>query len=150
MTTNNTSVSIEQMLKMSQEELDTLFENSPAGPLPDGEANGTAIVAPGTELSEIASKLIHLIAWQGKSFDAEKGELHNKILPLGVHAIIARVYREASWFDKKEAIIFDYSHTSLIAHYIRDEIREVAPGIYLGIVYWDKAKLLNFALEFPR
>ena len=27
--------------------------------------------------------------------------------------------------------------------------REVAPGIYLGIVYWGKKKLIHFALQFP-
>ena len=31
--------------------------------------------------------------------------------------------------------MLDYSKTSLIAHWIRDEIREVSPGIYLGLVY---------------
>jgi len=59
------------------------------------------------------------------------------------------VYRDESWFDGKEAIILDYSKTSLVAHWIRDEIREVAPGLYLGIVYWDHDKILNFSLKFP-
>jgi hypothetical protein len=43
----------------------------------------------------------------------------------------------------------DYSQTSLIAHWILDEIRLVAPGLYLGIAFWDHAKLLDFALRFP-
>ena len=150
MLTNDTAITLDKMLKLSQEELDNLFRNSPAGEIPTGEGNGIAIVAPGTELSEVASKLIHLIAWQGKVFDPEKGELRNKILPVGVQAIIATVYKQNSWFDDKECIVLDYSKTSLIAHWIRDEMREVAPGIYLGIVYWDKAKLLNFALQFPQ
>ncbi len=45
--------------------------------------------------------------------------------------------------------MLDYSKTSLVAQWIRDEIREVAPGIYLGLVYWGKKKLIHFALEFP-
>jgi hypothetical protein len=28
-------------------------------------------------------------------------------------------------------------------------MREVSPGVYLGIVYWDRTRILNFALEFP-
>ena len=28
--------------------------------------------------------------------------------------------------------MLDYSDTSLLAHWIRDEIREVGPGTYLG------------------
>jgi len=31
---------------------------------------------------------------------------------------------------------------------IRDEIREVAPGLYLGVVFWDRLKILNFSLNF--
>jgi hypothetical protein len=35
-----------------------------------------------------------------------------------------------------------------VAHWIRDEIREVAPQVYLGKVYWGKKRLIDFALEF--
>src|SRR5258708_2899293 len=140
---------VPQLMKMSQAQLDELFRNSPAGDIPNGEAQGTAIIAPGTELEETAAKFIHLFAWQGKVFDAAKGELRNKILPFGLKAIIARVYKDKSWFDKKECIVLDYSKTSLVAHWIRDEIRQVGPGLYLGIVYWGQKKLIDFCLQFP-
>jgi hypothetical protein len=143
------ALDLAQLIQMSQAQLDELFRNSPAGDIPQGEGKGTAIIAPGTELSEIAAKFIHLFAWQGKVFDPAAGILRNKILPVGLQAIIAKVYKDKSWFDEKECIVLDYSQTSLIAHWIRDEIREVSPGLYLGIVYWDKAKLINFALVFP-
>lgn len=144
------ALDLAQLIQMSQAQLDELFRNSPAGDIPQGEGKGTAIIAPGTELSEIAAKFIHLFAWQGKVFDPAAGILRNKILPVGLQAIIAKVYKDKSWFDEKECIVLDYSQTSLIAHWIRDEIREVSPGLYLGIVYWDKAKLINFALVFPQ
>ena len=69
-----------------------------------------------------------LVAWKGKVFDREKGELKNKILPFGIKAVRAKVYKEASWFDGKETIVLDYSKTSFVARLVRDEIREVAPG----------------------
>ena len=144
------AVSISQLMKMKQAELDELFRNSPAGPIPNGEAEGTAIIAPGTELEGAAAKFIHLFAWQGKVFDAKKGELRNKILPVGFKAIIAKVYKDKSWFDGQECIVLDYSHTSLLARWIRDEIRQVGDGVYLGIVYWGKKKLIDFALKFPK
>jgi hypothetical protein len=137
-----------QLIDMSQAQLDDLFHNSLSGNIPCGEGVGTAIINPGTEFSELAAKFVHICAWQGKVFDPEKGELRNKILPIGIQAIIAKVYKDASWFDQKECIVLDYSQTSLIAHWIRDEIREVAPGLYLGIVFWDRDKLINFALDF--
>ena len=139
-----------QLLKMSQNELDALFRASPAGPIPDGEAQGTAIIAPGTELTGIAAKLIHLFTWQGKVFDAKHGTLRNKILPLGHQAIVAQVYLDKSWFDGKECIALDYSKTSLLAQWVRDEIRQVGPRTYLGIVYWRKTKTIDFALEFSK
>jgi len=144
------SLDVAQLMKMSQTQLDELFRNSPAGNIPSGEGVGTAIIDPGTELSDIAAKFVHIFAWKGKVFDPEAGALRNIILPLGIKAIIAKVSKDKSWFDGKECIVLDYSRTSLIAHWIRDEIREVAPGLYLGIVFWDKAKLINFTLAFPR
>ena len=81
-------------------------------------------------------------------FDAKKGVLRNKILPLGLNAIIAKVYKGESWLDGKECIVLDYSDTSLLAQWIRDEIREIEPELYLGKVYWGKQRLIDFALQF--
>lgn len=139
---------VQQLLTMSQQRLDELFTGSEPGEIPDGEATGTAIVAPGTAFSPEVAKFISLFAWQGKIFDAEKGVLRNKILPLGLSAIIAKVYKAESWLDGKECIVLDYSDTSLVAHWIRDEIREISPGTYLGKVYWGRQRLIDFALQF--
>ena len=68
--------------------------------------------------------------------------------PTGLNAIIARVYKGPSWLDGKECIVLDYSDTSLLAHWIRDEIRQIGPGTYLGKVYWDGKRLIDFALQF--
>jgi hypothetical protein len=137
-----------QLLQMTQAELDALFSASPAGDIPNGQGDGTAIVAPGTKYSSEIASIVNHFAWQGKVFDAQKGQLKNRILPFGLNAIIAKVYKEPSWFDGKECIVLDYSETSLVAHWIRDEIRQIAPGAYLGIVFWDKARLINFSLQF--
>jgi hypothetical protein len=139
---------VAKFLTMSQSELDTLFTESPVGSIPDGEAEGTAIVAPGTTFSPTVAQFISLFAWQGKVFDAKKGVLKNKILPFGLNAIIAKVYKGSSWLDGKECIVLDYSDTSFVAQWIRDEIRQVEPKLYLGKVYWDKKRLIDFALKF--
>ncbi len=150
MPTANTKINDpKEFLKMSGEELDRIFRESSSGEIPRGEGKGTAIIVPGTHVSEEIARLVNLFTWKGKVFDPVKGELRNKILPLGHKAIVARVYKEKSWFDQKECIVLDYSKTSLVAKWIRDEIREVAPGIYLGLVYWGKKKLIHFALQFP-
>jgi hypothetical protein len=137
-----------QLLHMSQQQLDELFSTHDCGPIPDGEAKGTAIIAPGTPMSESIAAFINIFAWQGKVFDAKAGLLRNHILPLGLKAIIARVFKGPSLLDNKECIILDYSETSLVASHIRDEIRQIEPGFYLGKVYWDKARLIDFSLDF--
>jgi len=139
---------VPQLLKMSQAQLDELFTNSPVGNIPNGEGEGTAIVAPGTTYSEDVAQIINHFAWQGKVFDAAKGVLKNKILAFGLNAIIAKVYKGPSWLDNKECIVLDYSDTSVIAQRIRDEIRQIGPGMYLGKVYWDKKRLIDFVLKF--
>lgn len=137
-----------QLLSMSQNELDGLFSSSPAGDIPDGEAQGTAIIAPGTVFSNEIASLINIFGWQGKTFDAAHGTLRNRILAFGLNAIVAQVYKGESWFDHKECIVLDYSHTSLLAEHVRDEIRQIGPGSYLGIVFWKKSKTIHFALQF--
>jgi hypothetical protein len=137
-----------QLLEMSSTQLDALFSNSPAGDIPNGPAKGTAIIAPGTSFSGEIAELINVFGWQGKTFDAARGVLRNRILPIGLNAIVATVYKGPSWLDNKECIVLDYSETSLVAHWIRDEIRLIGPGFYLGRVYWDKKPLIHFSLEF--
>jgi hypothetical protein len=137
-----------QLLGMSQTELDDLFRASPAGPIPNGSAEGTAIIAPGTKYSMPIAQVINHFGWQGKVFDAEKGLLKNKLLAFGFEAIVAKVYKTPSWLDGKECIVLDYSETSLVAHYVRDEIRLIGPDFYLGKVYWAKDRLIDFCLKF--
>jgi len=148
----------EEFLKLSSEQLDDIFRNAPPGAIPIGKGNGTAIILPGTVIAEPIAKFAHFFEWKGKTFepdpvDPQRATLKNRILLLGTKAIVAEVYRGESWLDGKECIVLDYSHTSIVAQWIRDEIREVSPGLYLGVVYWGKQKpeahkLIHFALKF--
>ncbi len=142
------SYTASDLLKLSQQQLDDLFRQSPAGDIPNGPANGTAIIAPGTVYSPEIAEVINLFGWQGKVFDAAKGLLKNRILAFGVEAIVARVYKGASWLDGQECIVLDYSETSMVAHWVRDEIRLIGPGFYLGKVYWSNKRLIDFCLQF--
>jgi hypothetical protein len=136
------------LLDLSQDEIDDLFRRSEPGPIPAGEGEGTALIAPGSVLAEPSAVIARLVAWKGKIFDAEKGELINEIGPTGHLAVPAKVYLGDSWFDHQPAIVLDYSEGGLLTKHIRDEIREVAPDLYLGIAYWDDDKVLNFSLQF--
>jgi hypothetical protein len=141
---------ISEWLKMSRAELDEVYKKAGAGTIPRGDTQGTAILA-GSRMAEGLAKLARLVAWKGKVFDmfaerGEKGVLVNKISPFGMKLIVAKVYRDASWMDDKETIVIDYANTSMLARKIRDEIREVEPGVWLGKVWWGRTRILDFAL----
>ncbi len=146
------NVLIEKWLETSREELDEIYRRAEPGPIPNGDTRGTAIVA-GSGLSKVAAALARTLAWQGKVFhlfppDNEKGFLVNKVTPFSLTFVVAAVYRDASWLDGKETIVIDYSETSFFARKIRDEIRQVEPGVYLGKVWWGKTRILDFALTY--
>jgi hypothetical protein len=143
------AVDVPQLLEKSPDELAALFRSSPPGEIPVGKMHGTVLVAPGTEIAGPAKKFARLLVWQGKVFDPAKADLRNLILPFGIKAVRAKVYKDASWFDEQETIVLDYSQTSFVAKKIRDEIREVSPGVYLGLVFWGRTMILHFALTQP-
>lgn len=147
-TTKSLTVKTAQdLLSLSQAELDELYRNSPVGEIPTGDTIGTAIVMP-RGFGKIATPLIRLLAWQGKVFNPAQGDLKNKVSPFGVKSIRAKVYIGESWKVKGEkAIVIDYSKTSFVAQKIRDEIRQVAPGLYLGKVFWGRKHFLDFCLS---
>src|SRR5438445_680407 len=119
------------LLNKSRAELDALFAQSPPGPIPNGDAKGTAILDPGSprdaQIAELAEEL-----WQGKVFSAATKTLQNRVTPFGFKAIAADVYEGSSLFDAKPCIVIDYSKRSVVAEPVRDEIRLLAPGTYLG------------------
>ena len=149
-------MNFDDLKSKSPAELDELFKASPAGPIPSGDAEGQAIVCPGSFWSRLIARFVHALAWQGKVFtpnpDGNGATLQNKITIAGVRGIVARVYHTPSWIDSRECIVLDYSKTSLLARKIRDEIRLVDPvgRLYLGKVWWGKTRLVHFALKFPR
>jgi hypothetical protein len=142
------SITAQTISQMSADEVDQLFRDGEVGQIPNGQADGTAIFWPGAATEPLVEKLVHKIAWQGKVVSAEERSLRNRISPIGVRAIAADVYRGRSWFDGEDCIVLDYSKRSLVARWVRDEIRRVAPGLYLGLVYLRKTRLIYFTLQF--
>ena len=140
---------VAQLLAMSQTAARRPVPRQPGGRHPERRGRGHGDHRAGHDVSAMTiAELINHFGWQGKVFDAKKGVLKNRILAFGLEAIIAKVYKAPSWLDDKECIVLDYSETSLVAHWIRDEIRLIGPGFYLGKVYWDKDRLIDFCLQF--
>ena len=136
------------LLAMPQDQLDALFGTSAAGAVPDGFGAGTALVFPGTPYTAVTALLIRALVWQGKIFYRDHGILTNCITPMRLPAVVAFVYEDASLFDGKPCIVLDYSRTSIAARCIRDELRLVGPGLYLGRAYAFNYHLFGFLLQF--
>jgi hypothetical protein len=144
------NTTVKTWLDKSREQLDEIYRNAAPGEIPTGDTQGTAILA-GSTFAKFVAACARILAWQGKVFDLfsadrQSGVLVNKISPFSLRLIVAKVYLDKSWLDEKETIVIDYSKTSLLARKIRDEIREVEPGVYLGKVWWGKKRVLDFAL----
>jgi hypothetical protein len=204
----------ENLLTLSQEEIDQIYGRLTAGPIPDGAHQGTLFFARGDSLRQrvdeilgglpgrIAGDKLDLIEriggalWKGKMIDREAGTLRNfiedvrpisgliddvdtvptatvprggflgRFLPSTTVWMLfpAKVYCGQSLVDgRRESIIVDYAFADEIEGYrpspdslagrnglrIRDEIRMVRPGFYLGRAYANRAFLLNFTLYRP-
>lgn len=137
------------LMAMGRDELDELFRSSPPGPIPAGRGEGQAILLPGSALDGAVAGLIRALVWKGKIFRPATEDLKNRLGPFGTPGIRARVYIDESWFSPGPAVILDYSKTSIVARMIRDEIRQVAPGLYLGQIYLWKRRIGLFTLRFP-
>ena len=134
---------------MRGSQLDELFTNAPAGDIPSGKGRGQALMGTGTIAARPLLATTRLLAWQGKVFDPATHSLRNLITPFGVKAITADVYVDASLLDGRPCVVLDYSKTSRVAGWVRDEIREIGPGLYLGLVYAGSRRLpIRFSLAF--
>jgi hypothetical protein len=130
-------------------ELDRIFAAATAGRLPVGLGRGTALILTGTPVSRFVAAFARLGAWRGKQFADDGSSLRNVVSPFGIRAIKAAVYIGPSRIDERPCVVLDYSRTSFVARPIRDEIREIAPGLFLGMVYLGKRKLpVRFTLTF--
>lgn len=138
------------LARMSPAELDRLYQQAGPGAIPAGPVRGRVLLKPGSAMATALSKGGRVV-WQGKIFQPEDSTAINRFF--GVRAIRGNVSYGESWLDGRPSIILDYSATSLVYAKNRDEIREIAPGLYLGLMYARKQpqpKLkLYFALQVP-
>jgi hypothetical protein len=126
------------------------FESGTVQQIPTGRARGTVLLGTGGLLAQLAAAVSFLLLWRGKVIAPSGSRLKNLLSPLRIPGISAAVYQAPSWHDNEECIVLDYSSTSFVAKKVRDEIREIAPGIFMGPVFLGKRHVLDFALDFTR
>ena len=134
------------LCQVTGKELDRRFRASGPGALPAGPVVGAMMLFPGTPLAKPIAHLVRAFAWQGKVFQADRSELVNRILLFRIKAVRAKVLQGHSWFNGRPCTVLDYSQTSLVAPMVRDEIREIEPGLWLGLAYMWRTRVARFAL----
>lgn len=134
---------------MSSAGLDELFASSPAGEIPAGRGTGTLVLAPGTRFARPVAAITRVVLWQGKEFRPATHDLVNLVTPFGRRALRAEVRLDESAVDGRPCIVLDYSTSSRVARNVRDEIRQIGPHEYLGVVFRGSRKLdVHFLLRF--
>ena len=126
-----TAMSIDAMTRMSTAELDALYAGGSVPPIPAGRVKGRALY-PDARFGVIKSGGARLV-WQGKVFDPANARAVNRFF--GIRSVPGRLYQAESWRDGAPALILDYQGESTIYARYRDEIRQVGPGLYLGLMY---------------
>jgi hypothetical protein len=135
------------LLQMTNTGLDALFRSSEAGPVPDGDMRGTVLAFPATAAAKPLATVLRLVAWQGKVVDRRQGMLRNKVTPLGLRLVAAKVSLAPSWVDGRDCVLLDYSRTSWVARMVRDELRQVGPSLYLGVIWMWRRRVGWFTLR---
>lgn len=136
-------------LDMTGDELDSLYGASPAGDIPAGHSRGTAVYHAGSRAAKPLAAVTRVAFWQGKQFRPESHDLVNLVTPFSVKALRADVYTGESWYDGRPCVVIDYSKSSGRVKRVRDEIRQVGPNEYLGVVFMDRQRLrVHFFLRF--
>ncbi|MFO0567561.1 MAG: hypothetical protein U0263_18020 [Polyangiaceae bacterium] len=161
-------LSLDDLARKSYRELGALYDR---GVVPaslralDGPLEGRMLAVRGLNRGPLARALRRFagsksFVWGGKSFAAKSDGSGTGINRVRAPGVLGRqdlfpftTHFGSSAVDGRETIVLDYDHPENPPYIraIHDEVREVAPGVYLGPAMWktDKgpATVLWFALD---
>jgi hypothetical protein len=126
-----THISLKQLQRLSPCELEQLYAQAEAGPLPVGCTQGRVLTLTDSRLPKVKTQAFNL-AWKGKCFEPD-GSFINRFP--GFQALPSRADLGMSWHDGRPSHVMEYPDGTPLFGNFHDEIREVAPGLYLGRLY---------------
>jgi hypothetical protein len=107
------------------------FRQGALGCCPLGDTQGAVLYADGKHPRLKAQ--LQGVVWKGKTFHGN-GTFTNRWLG-GVHAVSADVRVEPSWLDGQPCLVMQYAPNAPIFGNVRDELRQIAPDVWLGRSY---------------
>lgn len=117
--------------RMSPDQLCDLFTRSEVGTPLVGHARGR-LVSLADRRGPVKAGLTNAV-WKGKTAAADGSFVNHWVG--GVDAIRSKYVIGTSWLDGRPAVVVEYPPGTPILGDTRDELREVAPGLYLGPLY---------------
>jgi hypothetical protein len=135
--------SLDPLVRSDRATLEALYTNGTVSTPPPGFAPGRAIPNPGARNTMRRSNVIGVL-WKGKVFSDE--QMINRLMG-GREAVTASVYVGESWLDGKPSLILDYAGSKRFGD-VRDEMREVSPGVYVGLTYIRKCPEPKLSMFF--
>lgn len=149
----------------TEAELRSLFSSLSSSPMPAYGARATGYIRLAVDAEQarglgVDTYLISLLVWKGKVFytHGAGGHLYNLVGPFGTEDQRADVYHGPFPYDNGTAIVVHYPEdnpTNLGSQTVRDYIRKVAPGVYLGLALTpprglptDHTHVMSFILDF--
>jgi hypothetical protein len=122
--------SLMQLQRLNTHQLEQLFALGEVPPLPVEYVRGQVLFL-SESLPRVGAWASGLV-WKGKHIDADGGFINQW---LGFRALHSHVAYGPSCYDGRPSLVLEYpAGTPLFAN-MRDEVREIAPGLYLSRVY---------------
>jgi hypothetical protein len=119
------------LARLDRDQLDAAFATGTAGESPVGFGRGRILLRVDGKMPRVRARLQGL-AWKGKVFRPD-GTFINQWA--GFRAIASRVEVGPSWYDGRPCLVLEYPPGTPVFGNARDELREVAPGLWLGRFY---------------
>jgi hypothetical protein len=125
-------LTLQQLRRMTEPELADQFARAEVGQPPVGVGRGEVVCLTDGRLPRAKARLTNAV-WRGKAF-ADDGSFVNRWAG-GVKAIGSHYTIAPSWADGRPAVVMEYPAGTPVFANTHDELREVAPGLYLGALY---------------
>ena len=144
-------MTVDQLLGMSPAQIERRVSPGNGGGDPARPGARDCPSVAGNRRARVVSRGARLL-WQGKVFEEGQATAVNRFF--GMRIVRGQLYQGPSWLDGGPSLILDYSQTSRVYADNRDEIRQIAPGLFLGLMYNRTTSppelQMYFALEVPQ
>jgi hypothetical protein len=123
---------LEDLQRLSPEQVQELYRQAELGTPLVGCARGRLLFLTDEKMPRLKVRLGNSV-WRGKAAE-EDGYFINR-WPGRIRWIDSHYVIGPSWVDGKPSVIMEYAPGTALFWNMHDELREVAPGLYLGPVY---------------